>query len=172
MRSLAVVAALLLLAGAARASVIVGVNDDAGRNVAQSGWFYPAMGAEGVRVDTLVLRWDETAPSEIPDEPDVERALDLAAANGVTVELDLFPLHSQVFTGAWLIALNGDIAYGLAAGRQSTQGDAGGADAVHRPHTGDEAAVQLRQTFARISSGVRIDRESHEMFVREAERNT
>jgi hypothetical protein len=80
--------------------VIVGVNDDAGRNAAQSGWFYPAMGSEGLRVDSITLRWDESTPAAVPDQAGVEHALALAAMNGVTVELDLFPLHSQVFTSA------------------------------------------------------------------------
>jgi hypothetical protein len=96
----AVVAGLLLLAGGANAGVIVGVNDDAGRSVAQAGWFYPAMGAQGLTVDTITLRWDESAPAALPDQVSVEHALELAGMNGVTVELDLFPLHSQVFTGA------------------------------------------------------------------------
>jgi hypothetical protein len=99
-RLIGVLAGLLLLAGGARAAVIVGVNDDAGRNVAQAGWFYPTMGAEGLRADSITLRWDETAPTALPDQPGIERALALAAMNGVTVELDLFPLHSQVFTNA------------------------------------------------------------------------
>ena len=58
MRLVGIVAGLLLLAGAANAGVIVGVNDDAGRNSAQSGWFYPTMGAEGLTVDSITLRWD------------------------------------------------------------------------------------------------------------------
>jgi hypothetical protein len=95
-----VIAAVLVLAGAARADVIVGVNDDAGRSAAQADWFYPAMGAEGLTNNSITLRWDDTAPTAIPDQAGVQQALDLAAANGVTVELDLFPLHSQVFTGA------------------------------------------------------------------------
>jgi FG-GAP-like repeat len=99
-RLIGVAAALLLLAGAAKANVVVGVNDDAGRNAGQAGWFYPAMGAEGLRVDSITLRWDENAPDTVPDQDGMERALALAAMNGVTVELDLFPLHSQVFTGA------------------------------------------------------------------------
>jgi FG-GAP repeat protein len=99
-RLVGIVSGLLLLAGGANAGVIVGVNDDAGRSVAQAGWFYPTMGAQGLTVDTITLRWDENAPAALPDQESVEQALELAAMNGVTVELDLFPLHSQVFTGA------------------------------------------------------------------------
>jgi FG-GAP-like repeat/FG-GAP repeat len=99
-RVIGVVAAVLALAGAARAGVVVGVNDDAAKNAGQVGWLYPALGAEGLQDDAITLRWDDTAPATIPDEDAVSKALDLAAANGVAVELDLFPLHSQVFTGA------------------------------------------------------------------------
>jgi hypothetical protein len=100
LRLIGLVATVLALAGGARAGVIVGVNDDAGKNPAQAGWFFPAMGAEGLQDDAITLRWDEASPTTVPDEARVTRALELAAANGVTVELDLFPLHSQVFTGS------------------------------------------------------------------------
>jgi hypothetical protein len=93
-------ATVLALAGGARAGVVVGVNDDAGKNAAQAGWFFPAMGAEGLQDDAITLRWDDASPTTVPDQARVTRALELAAANGVTVELDLFPLHSQVFTGS------------------------------------------------------------------------
>src|SRR5262249_901054 len=89
-----------LRAGGANAGVIVGVNDDAGRSVAQAGWFYPTMGAQGLTVDAITLRWDETAPAALPDQESVEQAVEPAAMNGVTVALDLFPLHSQGFHGA------------------------------------------------------------------------
>ena len=46
-RLIGVMAAMLVLAAAARAGMIVGVNDDAGKNTGQAGWFYPALGAEG-----------------------------------------------------------------------------------------------------------------------------
>jgi hypothetical protein len=93
-------AAALMLVGAARADVTVGVNDDAGRDAAQGGWFFATAGAEGLQVDAITLRWDDGSPSTVPDQEGVERALALAAASGVAIELDLFPLHSQVFTGA------------------------------------------------------------------------
>jgi hypothetical protein len=99
-RLIGLMAAALVLVGAARADVTVGVNDDAGRDAAQAGWFYATVGAEGLQDDAITLRWDETSPATVPDQAGVERALALAATNGVAIELDLFPLHSQVFTGA------------------------------------------------------------------------
>jgi hypothetical protein len=92
------VAAAALAAGAVGA-LVVGVNDDGGRDPALASWLFPTLGAEGLQDDAITLRWDENAPTTVPNESQVERALELAAANGVTVELDLFPLHSQVFTG-------------------------------------------------------------------------
>jgi hypothetical protein len=95
-----VMAAALVLVGAARADVTVGVNDDAGRDSAQAGWFYATAGAEGLQNDSITLRWDDGSPTTVPDQEGVQRALALAASNGVSIELDLFPLHSQIFTGA------------------------------------------------------------------------
>ncbi len=88
------------LAGVARAGLIVGVNDEAPLDPTMLGWFYPTMGAEGLQTNTLTLRWDDTAPTVIPNQQAVSTAIAAAQANGVTVELDLYPLHSQIFTGA------------------------------------------------------------------------
>ena len=94
---LAAIAALLSSAAAGAAGI--GVNDDAAKDPSMVGWFYPTLAAEGLTESTLTLRWDETAPSAIPDQVAVNRAIAAAAANGATVELDLFPLHSMAFTG-------------------------------------------------------------------------
>jgi hypothetical protein len=94
------VAALLALPAAAGANLVVGVNDDAAKDPATVGWLYPAMAAEGLQVSSLTLRWDEAAPTTVPEQTAVTTAIAAANANGQTVELDLFPLHSQVFTGA------------------------------------------------------------------------
>ncbi len=86
------------LTGAAAAGLVVGVNDDAAKDPAAVGWFYPTMGSEGLQLSTLSLRWDDTSPTTVPDQAAVNRAIAAAKANGQTVELDLFPLHSKVFT--------------------------------------------------------------------------
>jgi hypothetical protein len=91
--------AALALPCAAGAALVVGVNDDAGKDASEVAWFYPAMGAEGLQVSTLTLRWDETSPAAIPDQAAVTRAVAAAAANGQSVELDVYPLHSMAFTG-------------------------------------------------------------------------
>jgi FG-GAP repeat len=91
--------AALVLAVPTRAGVIVGVTDNAGEDGEQAPWFFSTMGAEGLQRVTLTLRWDDGSPTVVPNEAAVERALGLAEENGVSVALDLFPLHSQVFTG-------------------------------------------------------------------------
>jgi hypothetical protein len=93
-------AAALLLPAAAGANLIVGVNDEAALDPAQVGWLYPTLGAEGLQQTSIALRWDETAPATVPDQAAVAQAVTSASGNGQTVELDLFPLRSQVFTGA------------------------------------------------------------------------
>jgi hypothetical protein len=94
----AVAAATLALASAqaAGAGISVGVNDDATVESATASWFFPAMQAEGLSVDTVTLRWDESSPSAIPaaEIAAVTTDIEAAARAGVTIELDLYPLHA------------------------------------------------------------------------------
>jgi hypothetical protein len=88
----------LALTGTAAADLRVGVNDDAGKYEAGTSWFYPTMAVSGLRVNAITLRWDEYSPTAIADQPLIEQAIDRAAASGVSVELAIYPLHSQAFT--------------------------------------------------------------------------
>jgi hypothetical protein len=99
--ALACVCAALVPCGSAAAGLIVGINDDVKYEAAASTFFMPTMQSEGLRMNALTIRWDETYPAGIqPDLQDyLTQAIGDAAAAGVTVELDLYPLHSQVFTG-------------------------------------------------------------------------
>jgi hypothetical protein len=102
---LAAAGALLVLAGSASATSLpwsglaVGVNDDAGKLDTVRDWFYPALAGEGMTVNTLTLTWDDYNPTAISGQTPVANAIAAAQANGITVELDLYPAHSQVFTG-------------------------------------------------------------------------
>ena len=102
---LAAAGALLVLAGSASAASLpwsglaVGVNDDAGKLDTVRGWFYPALAGEDMTVNTLTLTWDDTNPTAIAGQVPVANAIVAAQASGITVELDLYPAHSQVFTG-------------------------------------------------------------------------
>ncbi len=98
LKLLAVLAAALLVAAPAGAGLTVGVNDNAAIDPAEAGWFYPTMGAEGLQLSTITMRWDETAPTVIPDQAAVTRAVATAATTGQAVELDLYPLHSMALT--------------------------------------------------------------------------
>lgn len=91
--------AVLGLAGNASAGLIVGVNDNAAIDPSELAWFYPTLAAEGLQWNTITLRWDDGAPTVVPDVTAVQAAIAAAALNGATVELDLYPLHSQIFTG-------------------------------------------------------------------------
>jgi hypothetical protein len=96
---LAGVCATLVFAGSAPAGVIVGVNDDAPKINTMSSWFYSTMESEGLKVNTLTLTWDDTDPTTIPAEDAVTQTVDAAAADGITVEFDLYPVHSQALSG-------------------------------------------------------------------------
>jgi hypothetical protein len=96
-RLVPIVLALLVVAAPARA-LTVGVNDDTALDPAQASWFFSTMGTEGLHDVTLALRWDDGSPTVVPNRADVEHAVALASENDVSVVLDLFPLHSQVFT--------------------------------------------------------------------------
>jgi hypothetical protein len=100
--ALAFTALAALVPGGAAAKLIVGINDDVKYEVAQPTFFMPTMAADGLTMNALTIRWDETQPTSI--DPDLQASLSqvIAAAQtaGVTVELDLYPLHSQALTGA------------------------------------------------------------------------
>ena len=89
-----------MLCCSAAANLIVGINDDAKYEASVPSFFMPTMSSEGLKLNALTIRWDETSPT--PIDPDllasISQVLSLAQSAGVTVELDLYPLHSQVFT--------------------------------------------------------------------------
>ncbi len=97
----AVAAAALVPCGAAAGKLIVGINDDVGYEASMPAFFMPTMQADGLRMNSLTIRWDETqvAPIDPTLQANLTAVIGEAAAAGVAVELDLYPLHSQVFTG-------------------------------------------------------------------------
>ena len=97
--ALALMSATLTAAGTAAANLSVGVNDDAPKDPLVAPWFYETMHSDGLRIDTLTLLWDEGAPGEIAGAAAVDEAIAAAAADGVSIELDLYPAHSMAFTG-------------------------------------------------------------------------
>jgi hypothetical protein len=104
----ALVGMALAFAGTAAANLAVGVNDDTGKDATANTWFYSTMQSEGLKIDTLTLLWDETNPTTIPGAAVVDAAIAKAKANGITIELDLYPLHSAAFTGLQKCAPSSD----------------------------------------------------------------
>jgi hypothetical protein len=98
--AIACVLAATVLASSARANLIVGVNDDTVTEASMTTFFMPTMQSEGLQTDALTLRWDETQPTTINPGlvADIQQVLGAAEGTGVTVELDLYPLHSQALT--------------------------------------------------------------------------
>jgi hypothetical protein len=74
------------------------VNDDAAKDPTVATWFYPTMQSVGLRINTVTVLWDETAPTVIPREAGIEQAIEQAKTLGVTIELDLYPARSTAFT--------------------------------------------------------------------------
>src|SRR5579871_3260068 len=95
----ALVACLSLLAcAAAPAKLVVGINDDVGYEASVPTFFMPTMQSTGLKMNALTIRWDETATATIDPtlQTNLTTVIGQAQAAGVTVELDLYPLHSQV----------------------------------------------------------------------------
>jgi hypothetical protein len=101
--ALACLCVALVPCSSAAAKLVVGINDDVKYEASTPTFFLPTMEADGLRVDTLTIRWDDTQPTTIPG--DLQAALTTvigqAATDGVKIQLDLYPLHSQVFTGGY-----------------------------------------------------------------------
>jgi hypothetical protein len=97
--ALAVLITALLLgvapAPALAGTIVWGVNDDAGKFEDGDGPFFGTLTSIGFRQNVMTVRWDETAPTEIPDRDFLERAIARAGEAGVDVELDVYPLHSR-----------------------------------------------------------------------------
>ena len=106
--ALALAGAMLVLAGTAAANLSVGVNDDASKDATLTSWFYSTMQSEGLKINTLTVLWDETSPTTIPDTDKLDQAVARANASGITVEFDLYPMHSMAFTGGSKCAPNPD----------------------------------------------------------------
>jgi NADH:ubiquinone oxidoreductase subunit len=106
--ALALVGMTLALAGTAAANLSVGVNDDASKDAGVSAWFYSTMQSVGLKINTLTLLWDEGAPTEITGAAAIDQAIAKAKTNGVTIELDLYPMHSMAFTGGTRCAPSSD----------------------------------------------------------------
>ena len=67
--ALALAALAILIPGSAAANLIVGINDDVKYEASQPDFFMPTMAADGLKMNALTIRWDETQPTSIDPDP-------------------------------------------------------------------------------------------------------
>jgi hypothetical protein len=79
-------------------TITVGVNDDAGKYEDGVGAFWTTMDTVGLQSNTMTVLWDETRPTTIIDQSFIQHALPAAAAAGVKVVFDVYPMHSRALT--------------------------------------------------------------------------
>jgi len=104
----ALLGATLVFAATAGANLSVGVNDDTPKDPGASSWFYSTMQSVGLKINTMTVLWNETAPTQILGAAALDQAIAKAQASGVTIELDLYPQHSMAFTGGMECAPSSD----------------------------------------------------------------
>jgi hypothetical protein len=99
--ALGVMALSLAAVSTASAHLIVGVNETAAYESSVTPWFFSTVQSEGLKVNALTLRWDNTQPTVISpsDQQAIQADIQAATNAGVTVELDLYPLYSRSLTG-------------------------------------------------------------------------
>jgi hypothetical protein len=91
--------AALLSAASAGADIIVGVSDDLPTGANDGGAsFYAAMQDIGLRENRIAVKWDSNAPTTIPQEAGLERAIAEAQGRGVNVVLSLYPNRPRAIT--------------------------------------------------------------------------
>jgi hypothetical protein len=89
---LACALAALIAAAPGAAEIAVGVSDDSPIVAGDGGTaFYTSMQEAGLRENRIAVRWDPAAPTAIPNEAGIERAVEQAQAHGVNVVLSLYP---------------------------------------------------------------------------------
>jgi hypothetical protein len=98
---LACALAVLFAAAPATADITVGVSDDLPIGADDSGAaFYASMQDLGLRENRIAVKWDSNAPTAIPNEAGIGRAVAEAQTRGVNVVLSLFPLRGRSITDA------------------------------------------------------------------------
>ncbi len=90
--------AALAIAGPAGAGVSVGVNDDAGKYSDGAPQFWEVMKQNNLKQNAITVLWDETQPAAILDEGFIANSIPVAAANGIKIVFDVYPMHSQALT--------------------------------------------------------------------------
>ncbi len=84
-------------APAVLADLRLGVNDDTGKFENGGSLFFSTMASLGLDENVITVYWDAERPTEIAEERLIERALPVAAAHGVEVVLNVYPLRARAF---------------------------------------------------------------------------
>ena len=92
---LAAATAVLLLApvGGASAQLRFGVADETAKYADDGGAaVYATLHDLGMSEDRFTIRWDASQPDTIPEKPFLDRSVPVAAARGVRIIFDVYPL--------------------------------------------------------------------------------
>ena len=87
------------VAGAARASLEVGVTEDVGKTGGDNGAaFFATLNDVGLKVNRVSVNWDPANPSTIPGQADIAAWLPQAQAAGVRIIFAVAPLGAKDLT--------------------------------------------------------------------------
>jgi hypothetical protein len=94
-RTLVLLAALVLgTAPTASADISVGIADDRGKYAEDGGaWFYNTMRGAGLTENRIVVLWDSSRPTMIPEKGFLDRSLPQAAGRGVRIVFAVYPVN-------------------------------------------------------------------------------
>ena len=88
---LAAAMAALILTGAARTATF-GITDDAGKYAEDGGAsFFSLLNDLGMNENRMTVRWDPAAPTTIPEQAFLDRAIPQANARGIQVVFSIYP---------------------------------------------------------------------------------
>jgi hypothetical protein len=90
----------LALAAPAAGDIAVGVADSLPKdNAANAPRFFDTMNDVGLTEDRISIVWDSQRPTRIPDQAELDRAVELAAAHNVRLTFAIYPSRATAITG-------------------------------------------------------------------------
>jgi len=87
--------ASLVLVGSASADVKIGVTDDLGFYDDTSSWFFDSLAELGMKENRVVVPFDVTAPTTIPNQAALDTYVPLATLRGVDVVFSVTPVKAR-----------------------------------------------------------------------------
>src|SRR5438093_10108104 len=92
--------AALMLAGAARAGLIVGVSEDAGKAGDGGAAFFATMTDLGLNENRVTINWDPTRLDAIPAQTELNEWMPQATTLGTKIVFAVAPLHPRDLTSS------------------------------------------------------------------------